>query len=287
MRQAVETLRLFRMANAFWMSYLRAIKVDPAPTDECNIESNIIGAYTVRPAETQPQSDDIKPDSRKQRITTLQPKNKTPTVIEISSPNKPSSDATSPSQASAGAAVQCDICGRMFSHMVPLRRHFRDVHRHKFRYTCDVCQQPHLTRPEWRRHRARHRPRQPPYACDQCANTYQVLTSLRQHVARVHVHEEQPCPHCRKSFQNTFRLRDHMIRHRPKAVACTEPACPRMFWLTKEMRVHVRTVHQKIRQFLCDGCGRAFLLNAQLKKHVVEERCPGKGGGGGGAGRMA
>lgn len=62
-----------------------------------------------------------------------------------------------------------------------------------------------------------------------------------------------------------------MIRHREKSVAC--PECPVKFWLTKEMKEHVRTVHRKERKFVCESCGKGYLMNAQLKKHISNGLC--------------
>lgn len=184
----------------------------------------------------------------------------------------------------AHSVLTCDICGRTFNHKVPLRRHFRDDHGFQ-RFACDVCGRSNLTRSLWLRHQDMHRPKlERLFACDQCGNSYPTLHNLRQHVARVHVHKEVACAECGKTFHNGVRLRDHMIRHRPKTITCPEPGCPRMFWLVKEMKEHCRTVHEKDRKYVCEVCGKAFLVNAQLKKHHLLGRCRGADGSGRGRG---
>lgn len=58
-----------------------------------------------------------------------------------------------------------------------------------------------------------------------------------------------------------------MIRHGEKTLQCPETGCPSMFWFSKDMTNHVRTVHRKDRRFICDACGKRFMMNLQLKKH--------------------
>lgn len=109
--------------------------------------------------------------------------------------------------------------------------------------------------------------------CDQCEKSFHGKIRLARHKKTVHIHNDVQCPQCGKLFGNMVRLKGHMVRHRDKSVSCSE--CPVKFWLTKEMKEHVRTVHRKERKFVCELCGKGYLMNAQLKKHKLKGTCVG------------
>lgn len=128
-------------------------------------------------------------------------------------------------------------------------------------YVCGVegCQE---TFPKWTavvKHRREAHPPPATHVCALCSRTFGRARNLRLHVERVHL---------------GLRVSDRPSRTFP----CTWPGCERTFSSRNAAKVHLATVHENIRPYSCEQCGRNFghkhLLTRHRRTHKDEEGLP-------------
>lgn len=109
------------------------------------------------------------------------------------------------------------------------------------------------------------------YSCDKCEYKTYSLAKLNN-VHRLIHGEEKPflCDFCGKGFKNPKQLRNHKIVHKMKPVELQHQCevCQRMFSDRRQLRVHMNSVHQKIKPFSCNYCGYKAASNGALRLHV-------------------
>lgn len=122
---------------------------------------------------------------------------------------------------------------------------------------------------------------------------FATYSELQAHIAEVH---PPTCQYCPISFKTLKELTRHLeVQHghidpntlKESAIACTFPGCGRQFTKKGNLMVHIKTVHEKKKDFVCgetaipvpeefvggpaphvQGCGRAFGTKATLLDHV-------------------
>jgi len=83
------------------------------------------------------------------------------------------------------------------------------------------------------------------------------------------------CKGCKEVFKNGKVLMDHQIVCFPKCfrreltgVTNKCEICRKVFKSSRNMKVHMTTVHGKMKDFKCPTCGKAFRMKAHLTKHI-------------------
>lgn len=73
------------------------------------------------------------------------------------------------------------------------------------------------------------------------------------------------CELCYKTFTRRSSLKEHLKLHTNdrddhSTIRCVVEGCPKIFTSSKNMRTHVRVIHEGSRPFKCniDGCGKTF-----------------------------
>ena len=101
------------------------------------------------------------------------------------------------------------------------------------------------------------------------------------HIKRVH-DETTPCQcdTCGKHFKNELQLKDHVkIYHNEGGSKEACVICGKIV-LKCYMKNHIKSVHDKVKDFQCATCGMSFSHKSDLKKHtlthtgVKEQECP-------------
>ncbi len=130
--------------------------------------------------------------------------------------------------------------------------------------------------------------------CEFCSQTFRKKTVHRIHVDTVHKGRQvEPCQYCRAIFTSKENLKNHIKRKHPEKVppqvkevieTCCKICNNKDFKTGSHLARHVRSVHQKLKNFTCDVCGMAFCFRQGLKKHTISvhenvrnykcERCP-------------
>ena len=128
-------------------------------------------------------------------------------------------------------SIKCEICGKNVG---------KDVKSHlcKKSIPCKACGKMYFNRKERDKHqKEEHAEIAQSYSCDQCGVTFNTKSSLNKHIKNIHA-EESECPYCGKKCKN--------------------------------LQFHIDTAHvsDEMKRLKCQDCGKGFLLEYQLKKHV-------------------
>jgi len=222
-----------------------------------------------------------------------------------------------------------DGCSETFRKHETLQRHIRSVHEHMKPFPCPEtdsvtgarCTKAFDTAEKLRSHqRAKHDPTR--FSCSECmAHNAAVMAmatadhgpdplelvpasfatygELQGHVTEVH---PPTCSFCSLSVSTNKELTRHLeLQHgilppgtspMVNEFTCTHPGCGKMFSKKGNLNIHVKTVHDKRRDFVCGetqiplpdeidtddpaaagavvvhGCGRDFTSKASLEEHV-------------------
>uniref|UniRef100_A0A1B0DQD0 Uncharacterized protein n=1 Tax=Phlebotomus papatasi TaxID=29031 RepID=A0A1B0DQD0_PHLPP len=140
----------------------------------------------------------------------------------------------------------------------------------------------------------------PLFECCLCNSTFRQKIRVEIHMRKVHLGLKKPCECkiCGLGVTRLEGLRMHMKTHENgKRFSCRKPGCNENFDTSKDllshmqishneiiwscklcpfntlqlasMKRHVKIVHEKVKDFHCPYCQRAFGLEFSLKKHVM------------------
>ena len=184
---------------------------------------------------------------------------------------------------------KCDLCGKIFSHGITLKRHIHSFHEGHKNYNCDqYCnQKSEISKPEKKI-----------VKCDKCSKTFTRQEALKKHIQSVHEGERNyKCETCGKLFsaeQNLKRhqrlvhegrrdficdtcgralaekndLKKHIAAVHDKIFKCETCDPIRLFSSANSLKTHIYTVHEGHRDYTCDTCGKSFSQPQRLKRHV-------------------
>ncbi len=210
-----------------------------------------------------------------------------------------------------------DGCNETFRKHATLARHIMSVHENKKPFPCieidavfgEQCNLGFNTAEKLRSHRrAVHD--QTRFVCTNCRRvdneldtevSFATYALLQTHIAEVH---PPTCPQCSLPCASEKDLRRHLeLAHNvvdqeaesshSRTFSCTYPQCSRSFTKKGNLNVHVKTVHEHRKDFVCgqaelkfphrtlqsqdlelvedpemSGCGRHFTSKATLEEHV-------------------
>ena len=104
--------------------------------------------------------------------------------------------------------------------------------------------------------------------CDKC---YKMVNDMDKHNAARH--EKCSCGQCGKEFSNKFRLNRHInqvhnkIPHHCPVEECQCKICHKILMKTS-LKMHMKSVHEKIKDYLCKLCGIGFSRSDALRLHI-------------------
>lgn len=109
--------------------------------------------------------------------------------------------------------------------------------------------------------------------CHLCDKTFDHPGRYRQHMRRTHIPDIMTfaCDKCPKFFGSEKKMLQHASSHRPveqkKIHPC--PDCDRTFSRAENVQLHIRRVHMKKREYVCEECGKALASKGALHRHQV------------------
>lgn len=166
---------------------------------------------------------------------------------------------------------QCASCGASFEKAYQLREHsYRHTNVKAFACEHDGCDEAFVLKAELARHAKSHLPSRT-HPCDICDGdvVFDKFSDKVAHVKECHG-DRFVCPVCGRPFQTQSKLNWHTKSHDPSSrVQCH--VCLKTYSNEANLAVHTRSVHDKIRPFVCPYAtcnGRAFALKGTLQRHV-------------------
>ena len=167
--------------------------------------------------------------------------------------------------------LQCPHCEKKFNSQKNLKSHLV-IHTGIKSYECSQCEKKFYTLSHLNAHIKKihdSENRNEKYQCDRCENIYSgpyAQNSLRAHIKSVHEGEEKvKCPLCGKMVCKSL-LEDHTKRKHNSDHQCDK--CEMTFNTVKRLERHIKHVHDKIKEFICDTCGKAFQSRGNLTLHI-------------------
>lgn len=196
---------------------------------------------------------------------------------------------------------RCEICGNGFVVEKSLRRHVLEVHEKLGRKECEFCGKVFSDSSGYKRHMAKHsedgmvpcqicgklvnkyllashaRTHEPKeYVCDLCGKHFGTKRCVERHIMYVHAKEpkrhqqgSQPpsiCRICGKSYTDPATFKRHLETHSESAkLPC--PTCNQLF-TRSQLYTHCK-IHGP-RDFFCEICGKSFVTNSALQKHIKD-----------------
>lgn len=159
---------------------------------------------------------------------------------------------------------QCALCDLKFNSFLRLSIHMNSHYRNN---VCEVCGLSFINRISLRTHvQSMHKEKQ----CSQCPAKFLTITSKVKHLKKVHnyYNSKRHCNLCDKTFRYTYMLDNHKIEEhgsKKTIVKCNE--CAKTFFNEANLRIHVRSVHIKERNYQCEICGTRFFTKTDQKRH--------------------
>ena len=103
--------------------------------------------------------------------------------------------------------------------------------------------------------------------CPHCDKKYVAIGELNRHIKCVHMNiRSHNCGFCDKKFRNTSELREHQNAvHKGIKYPCKQ--CNTELTTRSSLNLHVRSVHERIRNHECTLCGSKFRSESDLKVH--------------------
>ncbi|XP_064293046.1 zinc finger protein 682-like isoform X6 [Plodia interpunctella] len=162
---------------------------------------------------------------------------------------------------------KCAICNEKYDEFKTLNQHM-NIHFQNF--ICEQCGNGFITPERLRTHSYSHETGS--FQCENCDKVFKSMNAKNEHFAVVHMRvKRHRCPHCTEAFKNYFQRNKHISSvHgvKLKEFKCT--MCPKIFYLSGKLGVHIRTVHLKEKRHGCDLCEWRFYSKSELKEHMVK-----------------
>ncbi|EDV49657.1 zinc finger protein 506 [Drosophila erecta] len=121
------------------------------------------------------------------------------------------------------------------------------------------------------------------YKCNICKKPYKKPKAYKRHMEEVHntVAEDLPqleCNQCKLCFPTVAQLHSHHRTH-VRVKAKTDNSCPhceKRFTTPGTLKRHIEGIHNQIKPYVCDLCGKSFNYITGLKDHklVHTDECP-------------
>ncbi|XP_034483303.1 zinc finger protein 135-like isoform X2 [Drosophila innubila] len=165
-------------------------------------------------------------------------------------------------------------CDRGYSHKHTLTLHMRKCHKlgkeHKS-HICEYCGKVFDTMSQLRSHRYTHKDKSElPYACEEaeCGRRFSSKQLLKVHMMRHAGIKNYRCSYCGVQKTTRTELKIHLNYHTlERTYSCR--FCSKVCYSSSNLNKHMRTIHERARNYACSYCERSFTQLAICKQHEL------------------
>ncbi|KAM8710546.1 hypothetical protein ACLKA7_017205 [Drosophila subpalustris] len=165
-------------------------------------------------------------------------------------------------------------CDRGYSHKHTLTLHMRKCHKlgkeHKS-HICEFCGKVFDTMSQLRNHRFTHKDKSElPYACEDagCGRRFSSKQLLKVHMMRHAGIKNYRCTYCGVQKTTRTELKIHLNYHTlERTYSCR--FCSKVCYSSSNLNKHMRTIHERARNYACSYCERSFTQLAICKQHEL------------------
>lgn len=127
-----------------------------------------------------------------------------------------------------------------------------------------------------KKHMYKHTGQQLPYPCNICGKGFHINSALKNHLLRHAGIKNYVCPYCGVGKTTRQEWSKHILTHtQEKMFKCQ--ICEHATHTKRALDNHVKIVHEKIRNYACQYCGKTFGKSHACKIHEMthtgEKRC--------------
>ncbi|XP_035714996.1 zinc finger protein 195-like [Folsomia candida] len=165
---------------------------------------------------------------------------------------------------------KCTFCRNVFKTRSDLERHI-GTHTTERPYPCQTCGSRCTSHTTLRAHERTHLERsiRTTFRCQFCPSTFLHNSTKWKHVKASHENRRYPCNICDKVYMASNDLKRHVISKHSNMSSPPNSCgkCEYKSWSKHELTVHVRRVHDGVKNCECYFCGKRFFRFAQLVEH--------------------
>ena len=143
-----------------------------------------------------------------------------------------------------GKMLKCTLCASEFETKKGLEYHLK-WHKGEFKFKCEICDREFLQKSTGVQHMNSHYGIKP-FECGLCGKKYADNYSLKRHLGECgqDIPKTDKCPQCDKLFKSKKNVRDHIKRVHEKGTLCLCNLCGRVFSHISSLNVHMKDHHK-------------------------------------------
>lgn len=159
---------------------------------------------------------------------------------------------------------KCVFCDELFNTFFRLHMH---MNKHYTNHVCEICGQSFINMASLRTHvDCVHREKK----CTVCSAVFQNNYARVKHMRKAHNTKDSVryCLLCKKKFKYTYMLIEHRIQeHGAKRPISNCLQCGKTFLTPQNLKVHIRSVHVRERNYPCSFCSMRFFTKCDQRRH--------------------
>ncbi|ALC44501.1 CG7386 [Drosophila busckii] len=179
-------------------------------------------------------------------------------------------------------ACSVEGCGKTFPRIRLLTFHLKKAHNITKAaapprdYPCTECEKVFRCPMALKKHMYKHDGKELPFPCNICGKRFVINSALKDHLMRHAGIKNYVCPYCGVGKTTRQEWNTHILTHtQEKKFKCH--ICEHASHNKQSLANHIKIVHEKIKNYACQYCGKTFGKSHACKIHEMthtgEKRC--------------